>query len=306
MYALDKKNLKTLLNIWNSEYELFAPTKSGNDVILADYDEDKFTLDYINFTLPPKEFFFEMKEKLYEWRKSQNGSIELKTPEYNFNPKVLFGIRSCDAYSIAYMDKFFNENFIDPNYTARREKTYVIALNCETPGEGCFCTSTETGPFASEGADLVFTPIEEKYVVEVKTEKGKELIEKAKGLFKEAQPNLLSKKEELLKEVKSKFAIKIDLEDVKELLERNYDNPIWDEYTKKCVECNGCTFVCPTCLCFNVIDSNNEDNTGARFRCWDSCQSSFFTRNAGNHNPRNDTSKFRYRIYDKLKYIKIH
>ncbi len=302
MYTLEKSKLTDLLNVWDKDHQLLCPARSGNDVILTDYEQDKFTLDYINFSLPPKEFLFEMKEKLYDWKKKQDGSFEIKAPEYNRETKILFGIRACDAYAIAYMDKFFTENFVDANYIARREATYVVALNCETPGEGCFCTSTDTGPFASRGADLIFTPIDDKYLVEAGTGKGNKLIDAARNLFMKAEQGMLDRKAELLEKVKSSFNTEIDLRDVKDLLERNYDNPIWDQFTAKCVECNGCTFVCPTCVCFNVTEKA-EDNEGSRHRCWDSCQSSFFTRNAGDHNTRNETSKFRYRIYDKLKYI---
>lgn len=302
MPVLKKKNLDTLLQIWELEYVILAPSRFGNDVLLSEYNPETFTLDYVNFTLPPKQYLFEMKEKLYDWEKNEDGSIKLKEPALNIGSRILFGIRPCDAYSVAYMDKFFSETYSDPYFWAKRSKTYTVALNCVAPGNKCFCSSIGTGPFGREGADLVFTPMEDEYFVEVLTRKGEQLINSALSLFEETGPEYLVKKAKILKEVKSKFTTEINLDRAAELLDRNYDNHIWDLYTNRCVECHGCTFVCPTCLCFNVLDSADAEG-GTRSRHWDSCQSSYFTRNAGGHNPRSETSKFRYRIYDKLKYI---
>ncbi|MEK6264203.1 MAG: 4Fe-4S dicluster domain-containing protein, partial [Clostridium sp.] len=67
--------------------------------------------------------------------------------------------------------------------------------------------------------------------------------------------------------------------------------------------CTGCTNLCPTCTCFNVVEENISCDSGCRVRCYDSCQSDSFTRNAGEHNPRNDVSRVRYRLFDKFKYI---
>ncbi|HOO13470.1 MAG TPA: hypothetical protein PK684_11010, partial [Bacillota bacterium] len=130
MPVLKKKNLDTLLQIWKLEYVILAPSRLGNDVLLAEYNPESFTLEYVNFTLPPKQYLFEMKEKLYDWEKNEDGSIKLKEPSLNIGSRILFGIRPCDAYSVAYMDKFFSENYSDPNFLAKRSKTYTVVLNC--------------------------------------------------------------------------------------------------------------------------------------------------------------------------------
>jgi NAD(P)H-flavin reductase/formate hydrogenlyase subunit 6/NADH:ubiquinone oxidoreductase subunit I len=221
----------------------------------------------------------------------------------NRSKRIFFGIRACDAYGIAYMDKFFLEGYKDDVYERSREGTYVVAVNCTSTGEKCFCSSMKVGPFADCGYDVLFTPIEDKYLVESGSLKGEELILFAKDLFLDTDEELLDKKAELLEGIMCQFKTKLNTEDVHKLLKDGFNDPLWEEVSKDCVRCTGCTTVCPTCTCFNVVEENNDNCSGCRVRYWDSCQSDSFTRNAGAHNPRNAVSRVKYRIYDKLKYI---
>ena len=100
-----------------------------------------------------------------------------------------------------------------------------------------------------------------------------------------------------------KFKTVIKVNNIAKVLEDNFNDPLWDQLSKECVLCTGCTNLCPTCTCFNVVEENTSCDSGCRVRCYDSCQSDSFTRNAGEHNPRNDISRVRYRLYDKFKYI---
>lgn len=313
MFRLQKNNLKDLLNKWTESLKVLAPTRENDETLLLPYNEDSFTMDYINFPLSIKEFFFEQKEVLFKWNKTEKGT-ETFEPNYDeIEDKLLFGVRACDAYGAAYMDKFFTKDFVDGNYVHRREKTWIVAVNCTEVGQGCFCNSMNVGPFAEKGYDLALTPIKDEYLVEVGTEKGEKLISLAKEFFTKTDDDILNEKDSLLKEVESKFSKEFNIPNIVELLDANFDNPIWDELAKGCINCTGCTSVCPTCTCFNVVEENTEDSSscancsacsnGTRVRYWDSCQSDSFTRNAGEHNPRNSASRIRYRIYDKLKYI---
>jgi ferredoxin len=60
----------------------------------------------------------------------------------------------------------------------------------------------------------------------------------------------------------------------------------WDKIGNRCLECGGCTYVCPACTCFTVTDRPVEPNGAERLRIWDSCALSGFTRMAGGFNPR--------------------
>jgi sulfhydrogenase subunit beta (sulfur reductase) len=64
------------------------------------------------------------------------------------------------------------------------------------------------------------------------------------------------------------------------------DQKVWEYFGRKCIVCGGCTFVCPTCTCFNVYDHERAPGSGIRARAWDACLYGGFTREASGHNPR--------------------
>jgi ferredoxin len=64
----------------------------------------------------------------------------------------------------------------------------------------------------------------------------------------------------------------LDTVGLKDLLYAAADSPMWDEVATRCLSCQNCTMVCPTCFCTDVEDVT--DLTGAevgRERIWDSC-----------------------------------
>lgn len=62
------------------------------------------------------------------------------------------GVRACELKAIAIQDKvFLGGPFIDPVYQARREKVFIVAVNCGQPGATCFCASLGSGPQVSGG-----------------------------------------------------------------------------------------------------------------------------------------------------------
>jgi len=77
----------------------------------------------------------------------------------------------------------------------------------------------------------------------------------------------------------------------------------WEEIGRRCLECGGCTYVCPACTCFTVSDRPAGPDRVERVRIWDSCALSGFTRMAGGHNPRKAVHDRRNRrFYRKLSY----
>lgn len=303
MYILKKEKLKELLNAWSSTFEVYAPQGNEGQIMLLPYEEDKLTMDYVNFPFPVKEHLFKQRERLFCWE-NKNGKLTIGTPDNTpRRKKVLFGVRPCDSYGIAYMDKFFLEGFKDDVYAKTREATLIAAVNCLEPGENCFCSSTSTGPFASIGYDILFTPFHDVYLVEVGSDKGRQLIEAAAGSLVEADEEQTKDKDIVLNGAAEKFKKSIKPDNVSKVLEENINNPLWPQLSKECVTCTGCTSLCPTCTCFNLVEESTSQDSGCRIRYWDSCQSDSFTRNAGGHNPRNNVSRVRYRVYDKFKYI---
>jgi NAD(P)H-flavin reductase/ferredoxin len=304
LYTLKKDDLMELLNTWSkASFEVYAPKQNDGQVMLLPYEGDELCLDYINFSFPVKEFLFKQKEKLFNWD-SRSGAVDAHDGETSLKSQnILFGIRPCDAYGIAYTDKFFLEGYVDEIYKRNRETTWIIAVNCIKVGEDCFCDSMGTGPFATLGYDILFTPIQNEYLIEVGSVKGEQLIAISKKLFTSFDDKLLQDKNILKDDVIKKFKTKIEVNNIPKVLQDNFNDPLWDQLSKECVLCTGCTNLCPTCTCFNVVEEILNSNSGCRVRCYDSCQSDSFTRNAGEHNPRNPISRVRYRLFDKFKYI---
>lgn len=305
MLIIERKDLDQLLELWNTSYNVEIPRNLYGEIMLLPYEKSRLELNYINFAQPVKEFLFKSKETLFKWKLKNNDFEVMHSDENTDKSTILFGVRACDLNGIAYMDRFFLGEFNDDVYKRNREHIILVGLNCTKAGENCFCDSTqkESGPLITKGYDLVFTPAGESYLVEIGTSKGEKLVELGKHFLKESEIDGEVVKKGIYKSMKGSFTKKMNADGLENILKAGFNDEIWNQAASKCMGCGGCTNVCPTCTCFNVVEENKDDNSGSRVRCWDSCQNDSFTRNAGGHNPRNNVSKARYRIYDKLMYI---
>ncbi|NLW25671.1 MAG: 4Fe-4S binding protein [Clostridia bacterium] len=96
------------------------------------------------------------------------------------------------------------------------------------------------------------------------------------------------------------FNLEIADKDLAEKLEVIYRSPLWRELQEKCVNCGVCTFLCPTCHCFDLTD----DQKGKKVRSWDSCMFASFTKQASGHNPRpTGAERLRQRVMHKFRYF---
>jgi ferredoxin len=78
---------------------------------------------------------------------------------------------------------------------------------------------------------------------------------------------------------------------------------MWDKVYESCLNCGTCTFVCPTCHCFDIQDEV-KGTEGRRVRNWDYCMSWLFTVHGTGHNPRpSKKERVRQRFMHKFKYI---
>ena len=81
-----------------------------------------------------------------------------------------------------------------------------------------------------------------------------------------------------------------------------FNSPLWDELSANCLGCGTCTFVCPTCQCYDIKDYNTGKGV-QRFRCWDSCMYSDFTKMAHGNIRNSQKERFRQRFMHKLVYF---
>lgn len=292
-----KKELISFLTDLSKEYEVFVPVKKDRSVSFEPFSqEEEIVFDYPNSLRTPKEFFFPQSEVLFTFHDSD------KTTEDGgelAKPRVIFGIRPCDAKSLLLLDKVFNqEDFQDPYYVEKRDNTILIGMGCTHPQATCFCTSLEGSPFGKEGLDVILTELNDsKYFLESLTEKGENLISEG-GQFKDADESERQEADRVKREAEDKIKSMVSIEGLKEKLDKMHDSLLWDEIHQKCLGCAICTYLCPTCHCFALLDEKS-----ARFRNWDSCMFPVFTLEASGFNPRvSNKERMRQRIMHKFNY----
>ena len=81
-----------------------------------------------------------------------------------------------------------------------------------------------------------------------------------------------------------------------------FDHEIWERVSRKCLGCGACSYLCPTCYCFDLTDE--KTSTGARkVRRWDCCMFPSFTLHASGHNPRPvNAPRVRQKLMHKFSY----
>ncbi|KAA0230855.1 sulfite reductase subunit A [candidate division KSB1 bacterium] len=189
--------------------------------------------------------------------------------------RAFLGVRACELHALAIQDKIFmGGSYVDPAYRTRREKIFIIAVNCGQAGGNCFCASMNTGPRATGGFDLALTEVVEGkrhyFIVETGSERGAGIVQEIP--HQEASAEDLAKIDEVVARAAQQMKPKLNTEGIKELLYRNTDNPRWEEVAGRCLSCANCTMVCPTCFCATVEDVTDLTGEHAeRWRKWDSC-----------------------------------
>ncbi len=187
-------------------------------------------------------------------------------PQYAF-----FGMRACELAAIAIQDRvFIQSHYADPIYQTRRERALLIAVNCTQAAPTCFCNSTRTGPRCSTGFDLALTELDTGFIVEIGTERGRE-IALSLNLRTATEAELEAAEMERQQAIDQQTRT-LPIDDVRELLMSNLHHPQWNDVAERCLSCTNCTQVCPTCFCSSVNEVTDLDVTRVeRQRTWDSC-----------------------------------
>jgi len=298
--TLDKSKLQELLKLLGTDRRLVAPVVDKLGTVFSEItDPSLVCLEAVNTNLSPKEVVFPQWETLYTFKGDQVDKAELQIEE-----TVLFGVRPCDARAFELLDRVFTWDGVnDPYYLKRREKTLVVALACNAPGEACFCTSVGGSPAGESGADVLGFDLGDCLLLRALTDRGETLLDSASSLTKaatkeenKAAQNAATEAEKLLKPV----AVPEDLAALKE----SFDAEMWKELGLKCLGCGVCAYACPTCHCFDITDEMRK-GVGRRVRSWDTCAFSLFTLHGSGHNPRTtQDARYRQRVLHKFLYCR--
>lgn len=288
------------LNRLSRAYELIAPVKKNGDVVFESVsDTAKIALDYQNTLVSPKEYFLPQTEDLFRYQSKEFDIIVPELPE----PRIIFGIRPCDVQALVILDKVLDNELRDEYWVSKRAATTLVALGCNEPSERCFCGPVKAGPFPEAGYDILLTDIGDAYFTEVASEKGAALIAGHERLFRRATAAGRRKRAEVVAKAHELTGSPLPAATISKLMKARADDPMWKELGDRCIQCGGCTYICPTCWCFDVVD-RAENGTGVRMRNWDCCLMPGFTKMAGGLNPRDTPeSRIKQRFYHKWDYF---
>jgi len=300
--VLQKENWSSFVQALADARELWLPVKEGPLHKFVPYSSEQETpVDlegYANSSVPPKEAVFPQTETMFRY---QTGDQEICPPEA-IKERVLLGVRPCDARAMDLVDHVFQWDEDDTYYLDRRKKTALLGLACHEPFPNCFCTSLEGSPGSTQGLDVLMVDLGESYYLRAVTDRGKKILQSVESSLEEASEQG-KQAEEIIKKAEGKIGRKVEAEDVPEKLAQLWEDPLWDRISRACLGCGTCTYLCPTCHCFDIQDEV-EGYEGRRCRMWDSCMFGEYTLHASGHNPRpSRRERTRNRINHKYHYF---
>ena len=295
------KDLKAFLNALSGEYTVYAPTEKAGVTDYHKWNGEDVDVATLKTAKSAKNLFFPQVENLMHFV-TDGKSIEVKQNELLDEKFVVFGVRACDAKAFEVLDRVFLADPVDAFYKARRDHGVVIGYACNEPEESCFCATFGIDATAPENVDVIAYNTEDGFVMKAVTEKGEAIIASA-DTATEANLADVQQKVDESKAITAKLPFNdLDLSYFKETDEKEiFFDKRWNEIYQGCLACGTCTFVCPTCQCFDVRDFKANDKV-IRYRCWDSCMYSDFTQMAHGNNRTNQMQRFRQRFMHKLVY----
>ena len=280
---------------------LFLPVDGKAGAEYKKYEKgDELSLA-CNTNRSAKDFFFPQVENMAAFR-LEGKKIEIEDLRRESEDFVLFGVRGCDVRSFDILDRVFLADPVDTFYKNRREHGIIVSLACEMPEETCFCDTFGIDA-ANPAGDVSAWKGEKEMIFRANTEKGEKLLSSLSSLLEEGGEKEAEKEQEKIREVVKKLPLKnlpTDSFRADRLME-HFQNPKWASLSKACLGCGTCTFVCPTCQCFDIRDFDTGNGI-ERYRCWDSCMYSDFTQMAAAQPRLTQLERFRQRFMHKLVY----
>lgn len=304
MYRIAKQKLPELFRLIAESCALYLPVKTADQTNYAAWNEDAAVdLDTLKTVKSAKDAFFPQSETLYTCNKEGN-NISITPEELQDQQFVVFGMKACDIKGIEVLDKVFLSDPVDTFYKSRRDHGTIVALACSEPEESCFCKVFGVD-CAEPMADVATWMVGDELYWKAITEKGEALTEAVKGLLEIGDEKKVEETKAAIRAIVEKLPYSdLSLEGWNgDALNEKFNSTLWEELYKPCLACGTCTFVCPTCQCYDIKDYDTGKNGIQRYRCWDSCMYSDFTMMAHGNNRTSQMQRFRQRFMHKLVYF---
>ncbi len=305
---IDKKEWAAGLDRLSAAYRLFGPVKEGNFHEFKALDaQERPDMAYVNTRRSPKALIYPQSEKMFEFSLDQTRADHhiLREAGKDYTARAVIGIRPCDADAFRLVQKNFDTpEYRDPYWVQAYEATTLVGLGCSSPCSTCFCTTAGSGPFHEAGLDLLLADEGSGYLVKVLSPKGEALVQAAGWSAATVAEAAERRLQDLRGEAEARIVSRVPTAKLKDQKTNHlFDAPFWQEVAFSCINCGTCTYVCPTCWCFDIQDEVSGKD-GIRYRNWDSCMFPLFTHHGSGHNPRSQkTQRVRQRFMHKLKYF---
>lgn len=303
MKKIAKSDLTSLFAKVAETKDVFLPIRRANQTNFGLWTEGaEVDLDTLKTVKSPKDVFFPQSENLYTCI-TENNDIEIKPETLCDREFVVFGIKGCDLKGIEVLDKVFLADPVDSFYKARRDNGVIVTLACGEPEESCFCQTFGVDP-TNPIADVTAWIVDGNIYMNATTNKGEAFIASIADLLEDTDDSAVEAQKAAVAEILTKLPYAdLSLDGWGgDVLDEKFNSPAWEDLYKPCLACGTCTFVCPTCQCYDIKDYDTGHGI-QRYRCWDSCMYSDFTMMAHGNNRTSQMQRFRQRFMHKLVYF---
>lgn len=285
LYSIRKEDLFDLFDRLSADHRVIVPYAAAERLYFGEFDLERreaIELGGIRQSEPFKTFLNPPREKV------------LNGPRQDARPVIVAGVKACDLSSLVLQDfVFLKGDLEDPFYAANRKNVTIIASDCTYAKETCFCLAMNGAPYPKKDFDLSLSSADDRFLVDVGTQKGAALIDGFKAFFKETSAASVEARQKRRDGVTAQVGEFIDkrgtpnTDRIRGTVKKNYNSvEFWRDFSSTCVECGACNLVCPTCHCFLLFDDRSGNGLKNRNRIWDACLYKSFARVAGGANPR--------------------
>lgn len=291
-FTISVSKWNTLIGELTSHNDIYAPYRYGNQIeysLVSAQNVAQIVYNIPKPASPLKIFFLPVKENVVNPSK-----IDRK--------RIIIGAPACDLEALSILDEIYlNNDYVDPNYSKRRENTLLIGFDCHSHQEHCHCTTYGFHPYPESNADIVLSKMDDKIIIAPKTEKGS--VFRENYIMGYEQTDLQTKsalervRETVVRELEEKNEGLPDYRQTGDLVVTS-EEPIWRKYAETCVSCGACSAICPTCSCFLFIERPEFE----KVRTLDTCQYPGFERVAAGEDPLRPLHK-RFRNRYMCKYV---